>query len=75
MGEAQQSLSHHLPHRLKPRLFFLLTDGLKAVPFTDVALLFLKLRWPEYPFVDAHQRDAKGCGLFMYTPDSEICLW
>jgi hypothetical protein len=31
------------PQRLKPQLFLLLTDGLKAVPFTDAALSFSKV--------------------------------
>jgi hypothetical protein len=65
----------YLPQRLKPQFFLLSTDGVKAVPFTDAALCFLKLRRPECPFVDAHQRETKGCGLFMYTPVSETCFW
>jgi hypothetical protein len=32
-----------LPQRLKPQLFLLLTDGLKAVPFRDAALLFSRV--------------------------------
>jgi hypothetical protein len=48
------------PQRLKPHIFLLLTDGLKAVPFKAGALLLLKLRWPAYGFAGVHQREAKA---------------